>query len=309
MGGSGGYFSPSYDPDTARSKLRDAESSGQDLAYEAKVSEELARALAQYNDRDSDVIIRVLDEIKAALADNIDGMVDLLFGGSIAKHTYVDGLSDVDALVVLGKEALAAMTPEQVRGEFADILRARYGSDAVYEGTLAVTVDIEGKSIQLLPALPGKAGLRIANKDATEWSHIKPQVFAKALTEANKRLGNGLIPTIKLAKGIIASLPEQRRLTGYHTETLAIRVFDGYDGPRTPKAMVQHFFENSGPHILSTIRDVTGQSAHVDDYLGTSNSVQRRVVADAMARIARIMKNADGARSPERWAELVSTDE
>ena len=88
-----------------------------------------------------------------------------------------------------------------------------------------------------------------------------------------------------------------------------MRVFDSYKGPKTPKAMIQHFFENCPKHILTRIRDVTGQSPHVDDYLGKSNSTQRRIVADAMARVARIMRNADGAKSPERWEKLVSTDE
>jgi hypothetical protein len=113
-----------------------------------------------------------------------------------------------------------------------------------------------------------------------------------------------LVPCIKLAKAIIATLPEQRQLTGYHTESLAIQVFKDYKGPKTSKAMLRHFFENAPGHVKEPIRDSSGQSVYVDEYLGEANSLGRRIAADALGRIARKIRNADGARSVERWREL-----
>jgi hypothetical protein len=118
-------------------------------------------------------------------------------------------------------------------------------------------------------------------------------------------MGGKLVPTIKLAKAIIAGLPEKRRLTGFHTEMLAVKVFQGYDGPKTHRAMLRHFFENAPEHVKSPMRDPTGQSRHADEYLGSRGSVERRVVADALGRIARKMKNADGAADVSRWRDLL----
>ncbi len=39
-----------------------------------------------------------LEVLKSKLSKELDGTFDQFFGGSIAKHTYVDGLSDIDSL-------------------------------------------------------------------------------------------------------------------------------------------------------------------------------------------------------------------
>ncbi|MFZ2147696.1 MAG: CBASS oligonucleotide cyclase [Sedimentisphaerales bacterium] len=301
MGGSGGYFSRGFNPEQQRARLRDAEIQRQDLEYLSKVGEVISRALSQYNNRDANEVGRILDEILAELGRSIEGAEKFIFGGSVAKHTYVDGLSDIDALIVMSPEDAETMTPAQLRKRIADIVRARYGDAAVQEGTLAVTVRRGEHIIQLLPALRCGSGVKIPNSDASDWSRIRPKAFARVLAQANQRLNGNLVPTIKLAKAIIDSLPEQRRLQGYHTEALALRVFEGYTGTLTPKAMLQHFFDSVPTKVLHRIQDVTGQSQYVDEYFGDPNSVRRRIVADALGRIARIMKNADGARSVERW--------
>ncbi len=309
MGGSGGFFSRGFKPDEQRAKVRDAESQAQDQAYQSRVAEVIGQALSQYNSRDSDTIDRILEQIKFELGRSVEGTVNLLFGGSVAKHTYIDGLSDIDALVILSTEDTEGIMPADLRQKFTNILKAKYGDSAVNEGTLAVTVQVDDYKIQLLPALRSGRGLKIPNPDASDWSRIRPRIFAARLTEANRSLNNCLVPTIKLAKAIIDSLPEQRRLTGYHTESLALRIFDGYSGPQTPKAMLQYFFESVPSHVLHRIRDISGQSQYVDEYLGLAGSTQRRVVADAMGRISRIMRNADGALSAERWKQLLLLEE
>ena len=45
------------------------------------------------NDRDAGAVRIRLEEIKAILGDTIESSVDTMFGGSVAKHTYVDGIS------------------------------------------------------------------------------------------------------------------------------------------------------------------------------------------------------------------------
>jgi hypothetical protein len=305
MGGGGGFFSGKVTPEDLARKTREAEKKTYNEEFETAVSAFLASELAQYNDRDVDGTQAVFQSVKKDLEPDIEGTVDLLYGGSISKHTYVDGLSDVDALVVMDRTELKGKQPKELLSLLADCLRARYGRDSVTVGTLAVTLSHKGKTIQLLPALRDGTKFKIASYDGKGWSQIDPAGFARALTKANKAMDGKLVPCIKLAKAIIATLPEQRRLSGYHTESLAIQAFKGYDGPKTPKAMVAHFFEKAPDHVKQPIRDSSGQSVHVDEYLGEANSLERRIVADALGRIARRIRNADGAGSLERWKELL----
>jgi hypothetical protein len=118
-------------------------------------------------------------------------------------------------------------------------------------------------------------------------------------------LDGKLVPTIKLAKAIMAQLPEQQQLSGYHTESLAIDIFRNYEGPKTPKAMVAQFFEKAQERVKSPIKDSTGQSIHVDEYLGQPDSLKRRIVADALGRVARKIANADGAQSLDMWRQIL----
>lgn len=305
MGGSGGggFFSGRPDPEKLRDRLRKAEESAVDQTFETAVAEEVASVLGEVNQRDTGEIGTILEQVQADISEEVEGAVSLLFGGSVAKHTYVDGLSDVDALVLVKAEN--DESPAELKRRFVKRLVARYGRDAVSEGQLAVTVNLGGNSIQLLPASRSGSQLRISNAAGTDWARINPRRFADLLSKANKAMSGKLVPTIKLAKSVMSSLPEQRRLTGYHTEALATRIFENYGGPKVPKAMLQHFFERAPGLVLNRIRDQSGQSSYVDEYLGSPGSAKRRVTADALARIGRRLRNADGARSVQRWSELL----
>ena len=70
------------------------------------------------------------------------------------------------------------------------------------------------------------------------------------------------------------------------------------------RSPIRHFFEKAPDHVKQPIKDSSGQSVHVDGYLGGANSLERRIVADALGRIGRKIRNADGASSSERWKEL-----
>lgn len=305
MGGSSsGFFSGKVSPDDLARKTREAEEKTHDVEFETKVAGFLASEVAQYNDRDVDGTQAVFQSVKKDLEADCGGTVDLLFGGSVSKHTYVDGLSDVDALVLMDRTELKGKEPKNLQRVLADCLRARHGEKSVTVGALAVTLTYKGKTIQLLPALRDGERFKIASYDGKSWSRIDPVGFAEALTRTNKAMDGKLVPCIKLAKAIIATLPEQRQLKSYHTESLAIQVFKKYGGPKTPKAMIRHFFENAPDRVMQPIKDSSGQSVYVDEYLGQANSLERRIVADALGRIARKIRNADGARSYEGWKEL-----
>ena len=90
-------------------------------------------------------------------------------------------------------------------------------------------------------------------------------------------------------------------LTGYHIESIAIEAFRNYQGPKSLNAMIRHFFEVSPSIVLKPIKDKSGQSIHVDEYLGAAQSDERKIRKAALERISRSLKNADGSRNIDDW--------
>jgi hypothetical protein len=309
VGGSGGrgrYFSSGVSPVELRKKVADAEEQQKDEGFESALARAIDSRLADANARDSGALQDHLDTIKAALGSDIAGTVEIRLGGSIAKRTYVDGLSDADALVLLEQTSLGEAAPDQIKLYCAERLAQRLPDTEVTEGSMAVTVRFRDMDVQLIPALRAGTSVRIPAGDGVSWSPtVRPQVFAARLTALNTSLNGKLVPAIKVAKVIIYELPEAQRLTGYHIESLALKVFEGYAGPQTTKDMLRYFFKNASSFVREPIRDSTGQSLHVDDYLGPGDSVRRRVAAEAIARVGRTVGSADTGRSIKQWLALL----
>lgn len=305
MGGGGGSY---FDPRDAKSLIERILKSKQETntaTLDAQVSELIGDLLGGYNNRDTELIGRHLDTIRKALEKDIVGSINLVFGGSISRHTYVDGLSDADLLVVLDKSELANSSPESVRQYFANRLRERLPRTDITEGNMSVKVSFSGIDVQLLPSIRVGSTTAISNSNGDKWIKIKPQEFAKALTKVNDMNSKKLVPMIKIAKGINAKLPENQRLKSYHIESLAIEIFKQYSGVKKTKNMLNHFFTEATTKVMSEIKDKTGQTIHVDDYLGRAGSAERRVVSNALNRISRKMKNADAFNSFDEWKEIL----
>ncbi len=307
MSGGGGSWK-SIDPRDLAKKTREAEAEAANEEYESEVNQFLSSQLAQYNDRDSDKINRILNAIIEKLGKEISGALDLLFGGSIAKRTYVDGLSDVDALLLFDKTELAEKTPKDLKKFVEQVLRDHFGDGNVRTGELAITVTSGGFELQLLPALRKGDSFRIAASDSA-WATIKPESFAKELTSVNALQNGKAVPTIKLAKALLSQLPAQQQLTGYHVESIAVQVFREYKGPTTLKSMLSYFMDKASDAIRTPIPDKTGQSEEVDAYLGSSYDVRRRATALAVERIARKMRNADGMLEPMQWKSIFGEEQ
>lgn len=305
-GGSGGIFSARTNPDRLREQAVDE---AERARFATEVNGLLARELAQVNSRDVAAVSDRLDEIREGLESQGVEIEALLFGGSVAKHTYVDGLSDVDSLALLDIDSMSNVSPSAAREQLADAIRSTLGAgdvERVEVGDLAVRVTYKGGMvIELLPAVRSGEQFVIPSEDGRSWREIDPQAFSRRLTEANRKLGDALVPTIKLAKAMIAELPAAQHLTGYHVEALALAAFQDYRGPRNPAAMLEHFFRSVRSAVLHPIKDVTGQSPEVDEYLGEEFSGRRQRTAASMARVARIMESSTLI---DQWRELLGSD-
>ena len=308
MGGSGG----GYDPPPRRSpsgfgQLVERAGGGAERAtYEAQVAGVLEETVSEYSDRDAAAIWRHVETLKKAIEYDVGGTVDLLFGGSTQKQTYVNGLSDVDLLATIDDPSLVDRSAQEALRRFAARIQRRLPNTEVTPGRLAVTVRYsDGHELQVLPALRTGSGVRIPSLSGEGWSNvIRPEAFARKLTEVNRKCGSRVVPTIKLFKGAQESLPEAARLSGYHAESLAVQAFEGYEGRRVYKDMLVHFLRSVAEGVRTPIRDRTGQSIHVDDYMGTANSQARQRASSYIGRLARRLEIADRERRSGEWEKI-----
>ncbi len=304
MGGSGGRgFFIGRNPEQVKVDLRKEEEKTHDQAFDTQIAERLGEFLGDANRRDARAISTAIGEIKNALSADIEGNVDPILGGSVRKHTYVDGISDIDTLFILRDPKLKSLSPQEVLAYFEQKAREELSDWEVSRGNLAITLRKEGMEIQVLPAVREEGKTHIPSARGDRWSDINPEGFVRKLTETNQKLGGKVVPVIKLAKIINSQQPEALQLTGYHVESLAIESFKTYSGPLNPKAMLEHFFDTSRDLVMAPIRDKTGQSVHVDAYLGPAKSKNRKEVSAALDRIHRRMKNADVLHSEDQWLE------
>ncbi len=296
MGGSSGSgaFSNSRSPEELRNAVRKAEDRTSVAAFETELAGVLGNLLGGYNSRDVETMRERLETVKGALQ------------GAMV------GSFDIDSLVLINDSALDGKSPQQVLVRMEKIIARQLGGEAkITHGRMALTIEYnDGMIIQLLPALKSKDGhIHVPSSRAAGWSKINPVTFQEALTRRNAECAGKLVPTIKLAKAIVGQLPESQRLSGYHMESLAISAFRNYGGDKITTAMLPTFFERARELVLSPIKDSTGQSIHVDAYLGPANSEARQAASHVLGRIARRMRNATVAGSTAQWRALFGLEQ
>src|SRR2546429_6812184 len=162
-GGGGPSYFPSK-PNQLQNLIRQTQESTEQKRMDSDVNQYLQDLLIKLNNRKTEKVQEYIDGIDRILKEEHE-VERLLFGGSVAKHTFVDGLSDVDALVVLNKEHFQGKNPKEVLGVFLESLQGGLARDEVAtldKGNMAVTVTYrDGTEIQLLPALRNRKDVSI----------------------------------------------------------------------------------------------------------------------------------------------------
>ncbi len=273
---------------------------------ETVINDYLRELLVSFNDRDTEQTREHLEHLHELLGDEFE-IEQLLLGGSVAKHTYVDGLSDIDALIILNRKEIKGLTPQEVIAEFNSLFQNKLTADIVNkikQGEMAITITYKDNiEIQILPALRKGRQILISDNAGKEWSGINPSKFKDALTTVNQDLNHALVPAIKLIKSINSNRIVSNQLTGYHIESLALDVFKGYEGPKTPKAMLSYFYSTSPDRIKWPISDMTGQSNKVDEYLGGANSSKRKSISLDLTNVG---KRINSATEIDQWDKIIN---
>lgn len=264
------------------------------------VNASLRERLRDYNARDAEAVTRHIRALRDAMEQDVDEVIRPLFGGSISKNTYVDGLSDVDVLMVVNDSSLSGQSPKVAIQKAADLIRKRMPTLDVTTGDLAVTIRYaDGNVIQILPAIRTKSGVRIADPKQNSWSRIlHPERFAEKLTRVNQANSRQVVPTIKLVKALVNRFAQSKaaKPTGYHIESLAIEAFSNYSGPYDLSSMVKRFTSYAARVVHQPIRDSTGQSRYVDEYLGPQNSTLRERASNTFKKIQEALDNCETQR-------------
>lgn len=249
------------------------------------VNSHLRDKLRDFNRRDADATQRHIRGLRQALEQNVDDVIRPLFGGSISRHTYVDGLSDVDVLMVINDSTLVGRSPENAIQRMAELIRQRMPNSDVSTGRMAVTIKYsDGIEMQILPAIRTRSGIRVPAYN-NQWSGVvHPERFAQKLTRVNQGNEGQVVPTIKLVKAMLnrTTQSDRGRLHGYHIESLAIEAFENYRGPRDLESMLNRFLTVTPNLVQRPITDTTGQSRHVDGYLGREGSIDRQRAASTL---------------------------
>ena len=120
MAGSGGGWKWPGDvtKKTIKDLYKDSEYSEKQSQYVSDLNSYFQTTLGDFNDRDVDAIDMHLETIKKALDKDIEGSVEMIFGGSVSKHTYIDGLSDIDMLVKIDGTPLEGKKPKDILDYF-----------------------------------------------------------------------------------------------------------------------------------------------------------------------------------------------
>lgn len=315
MGGDGytGYYGLSSTGPITREKVESEIESALEntkrLEFEADINERLKEALSSYNEKDTELINERLREIKELLSEYMETSIDIRRAGSWKKHTYIDGLSDVDCLFILNSPEFSGESPQILLDELKRRLERKLGNKAVIErGNLSLKITYaDGPELQILPTLKNDKGLRIPSGDEDSWSKIiNPEKFARLLTDTNKRLNGNLIPVIKVVKGAVIRRDANPYMKGYHVEALAVEIFQDYNGEQTKKAMIEYFFLKASEMVRKPIRELSGQSQYVDDYLGEIGSIERENLSNELKRISDGLAKANKSFSADDWLNNIS---
>lgn len=304
MGGSGGGSSlKSWDPKLQK-KIDDLKKKEQELIQGA-INSLIDKLLAKFNNRPTDLTQKRLKKLAKELKEDV--VIDqILLGGSVAKHTDVDGLSDIDALVILDRSELQGKSPKQLLNAFYKLLNENLPSCRVKKGKLAVTVQYDdGTEIQMLPALKYKNTIRIASPDGKDWNDTNPKNFQKELTRANRKVDSALVPSIKLFKSINSDFPKSKQLAGYHIEAMAVNAVKNYNGQKTPRAVLIKLLDHASSRVLNPIQDKTGQTRTVDAYLGKANSDKRKNISQILLGFKRRLETAT---SVSQWSAVFESE-
>ena len=247
-------------------------------------------------ERDAKSQMQHRNDAKDAINSDIGGYVDIEYGGSVSKSTYVAGISDLDCRVYINHSSLASKSPDEIKKYIAKQLKSKDPRiSSVKVGGMGVTVRYrDGTEMQFIPAIRTRYGYKLPN--GNRWSKVVYENrFKRDFSRTNQKCGGLLYPLVRLIKKQNHQSPNTQRLSGHHIEATANNIFKHYpkSAPRTLEAMMDYYYRYAPRKVVHRTRDKTGQSSFVDkDKLGTPSSKNRQAAARRMQTNRLILQRA-----------------
>jgi len=305
MGGNGGYgFGRASALSERNQNLAQSLQRTRQQAEATELAQIFSQTMERINQLDTEALGKHKETVLRALNSLFEGGYDLRGGGSRTRHTYVNGLSDVDFLLDLGPYSTSSIADKDnsaaVLQAMVGQLQQRMPNTQLKAGRMAVTVQFsDGQELQILPAFRYHSGYRVPDAQGLGWVVTKPHVFAKMLSDRNAAVGSKLLRTIKLSKLLCENFAVG--IKSYHLENVALKAFQQYTGPHNDVEMLRHLFNQAKQFVTRPMPDITGQSTHVDKYLSDNN--ERVGLARQLAAVEREIGKA-GA-DPDLWRSLL----
>lgn len=204
-----------------------------------------------------------------------------MFGGSVRKGTYVTGLSDIDALLMVNQSSLVNQPPARAMEYVRDTIKSRLRQNTVGAGNLAVTGQLLRRDRDTDTARHTDEHWRHSDC-RTRKHHVEQRGAPREIRrEARQsqcvegRQSSSGNQTCQGDGGLLHQ-PSQQKDQRLPHGSLAIDAFEDYQGPFDPKSMLTHLLGYSMEAVKNPIVDSTGQSRHVDEYLGQAGSNLRK---------------------------------
>ena len=274
---------------------------GNDSGEGLNLSESIQSTLDQHQTpepkRDREKHMQYRNEAEDAINEGIEGSVNIVYAGSVAKGTYVEGISDVDNHVCINDTSLERMKPSEVKAYICQQLAKLPNVKSATETSKTVTVTYkDGTEMQFVPVIKTKNGYRVA--DGNRWSNVVYENrFKRDFQRTNKKCGGRLTALVRFLKKENADNPKSQRMSGHHIEVMANRIFKSAPASKTHDVgtMSVYYHQHASRHIRHRMRDVTGQYTYVDKRsLGGPDSESRRALSRRFASRARRMNRSGG---------------
>lgn len=247
--------------------------------------------------RDREKHMQYRNEAADLINEEIDGPVDIVYAGSVAKGTYVEGVSDVDIHVRVNGTSLEGKSPAEVKAYIRQQLAKSPNVKTTTETSKTVTATYkDGTEMQFVPVIRTKNGYRVAN--GNRWSNVVYEdCFRRDFQRTNKKCGGRLTTLVRNLKKDNAKRPKSQQMSGHHIEAMANRIFKQAPASKTRslKSMSEYYHRHASRHIRHRMRDITGQSDYVDKRsLGGPDSSSRRVLSRRFSARADRLRRSGG---------------
>lgn len=196
---------------------------------------------------------------------------EFAISGSLWKHTFAFGVSDIDVLCSVNSSELS---PHHVVSRLASAFSST--SSIIKHQTHVTLPSPFGVTIDIVPVMVVSGEIVLIHSSGDRWVRARPELFATVLHHANLSSRNTLKPSIRVLKSLLSRCSFAPLLKGHHIEAICMHASSEFAGNFKVTTLLEFILSQlprlAGLHLV----DTSGQLRFIDDYLGASDSNERR---------------------------------